>query len=350
MPAMIQRRCSSTVAKLLWWRFKRSCRCVPAANFAHYPLLLITALLATCGFAAKATVSVTSVSSTLASGDYKAGQIVPITVTFSAAVTAAGSPHLALSDGGTAVYSSGSGGATLTFNYNVGSSDASSHLDYASTSALTLSGGSITGGGGAASLTLPAPGAAGSLGANKNLVIDTTLPTVTISGPSTVSTNAGAAVSYTVSYFDINFGSASLTPANITLTNSAVTGTIAVTANNSTNFTVVVSGLAGVGTQAIQVVSGTATDLAGNLAPAAGPAKSFTVTAPSSIMITNVTRLTATLRISGVPDLTYRVLASDNLLSWSQLGGVPIPAGGFANFTDNNVVQHPRRFYRAVYP
>ena len=290
-----------------------------------------------------------SVSSSPTSQDYRAGQTVPIMVTFGSAVTVTGTPELALSDGGIASYSSGSGTAILTFNYLVAPGDTSSHLDYASTTALTLNGGTITAGGGAVTLTLPSPGAAGSLGANTTIIIDTTPPvvmittepsfvsgnpspsfaftatdtgsgltgtqyrldsgslanatspvnltgladgshvftlkatdnagnvgsanyvwtvdttppTVTISGPSPVSTNAGGSVAYTVTYYDLNFSSATLTPAKITLTNGAVTGTITVVTNNATNFTVLITNLAGFGAQAIQIVAGTATDDSG---------------------------------------------------------------------------------------
>ena len=75
----------------------------------------------------------------------------------------------------TATYLSGSGTGTLTFGYTVSVGQNSADLDYTSTSALTLNGATIKdAANNAAVLTLPAPGAAGSLGANKNIVIDTT--------------------------------------------------------------------------------------------------------------------------------------------------------------------------------
>jgi hypothetical protein len=67
----------------------------------------------------------------------------------------------------------------LTFTYTVAAGENSAQLDYTSTSALTLNGGTIKdGASNSANLTLPAPGAAGSLGANKTIVIDTASPTV----------------------------------------------------------------------------------------------------------------------------------------------------------------------------
>jgi hypothetical protein len=112
--------------------------------------------------------TVTNVTSSTGNGTFGAGTSIPIQVTFTGAVTVTGTPQLSLNSGGTANYSSGSGTAVLTFTYVVGASDSSAHLDYSSTSALKLNSGTIN-----ANLTLPAPGAAGSLGGNKNIVIGT---------------------------------------------------------------------------------------------------------------------------------------------------------------------------------
>jgi hypothetical protein len=120
--------------------------------------------------------TVTNVTSTTANGTYGVGATITITISFSEAVTVTGTPQLALNSGGTAQFTSGSGTNTLTFTYVVAAGQNSSRLDYTSTTALTLNGGTITdadGSGNAANLTLGAPGAAGSLGANKNIVIKT---------------------------------------------------------------------------------------------------------------------------------------------------------------------------------
>ncbi len=85
--------------------------------------------------------TVTGVSSTISNGSYKAGTVIPITVTFSQNVTVntvGGTPSLSLNDGGTATNANGSGTSTLTFNYTVASGQNSADLDYASTSALAL--------------------------------------------------------------------------------------------------------------------------------------------------------------------------------------------------------------------
>ena len=76
-------------------------------------------------------------------------------------------------DGDAADYSSGSGSTTLTFSYTVAAGHQSSDLDYASTSALALNGGTIKdAAGNEATLTLASPGASNSLGNNEALVVD----------------------------------------------------------------------------------------------------------------------------------------------------------------------------------
>ena len=78
-----------------------------------------------------------------------------------------------------ATYASGSGTSTLTFDYTVQAGDNVATLDYTATSALTLNGGTIADpAANNATLTLASPGAAGSLGDNKSITIDTTAPTV----------------------------------------------------------------------------------------------------------------------------------------------------------------------------
>jgi hypothetical protein len=121
--------------------------------------------------------TVTNVTSSLGNGSYTTGQIVPIQVTFSEVVNVTGTPQLTLTTGSPATtavnYASGTGTATLTFNYTVAAGNTSTDLDYAGTTSLGLNGGTIKdAASNDATLTLAAPGAAGSLGANKDIVID----------------------------------------------------------------------------------------------------------------------------------------------------------------------------------
>jgi hypothetical protein len=90
-------------------------------------------------------------------------------------VTTNGTPRITLETGSSDVavnYSSGTGTNTLTFNYEVATGHTNSDLDYLNTSALALNSGTIKDvAGNDATLTLASPGASGSLGANKALVV-----------------------------------------------------------------------------------------------------------------------------------------------------------------------------------
>lgn len=131
-----------------------------------------------------ATPLVTNVSSSMSDGSYNAGTVIDVSVTFSEPIIVTGAPQLTLETGSVdrdAAYVSGSGTASLTFQYTVQPGDTSADLDYVSANALTLTSGSIMDFAGiGANLTLPNPGEAGSLGDNKQLEIDTTAPNTMI--------------------------------------------------------------------------------------------------------------------------------------------------------------------------
>ena len=127
--------------------------------------------------------TVTGVTASTSDGSYMTGDVVAITIAFSEVVNVTGTPQLTLETGSSDAvvnYSSGSGSTTLSFNYTIGSGETSGDLDYESTSSLALNSGTIKDAAlNAATLTLATPGATNSLGANKALIIDTTIPTVT---------------------------------------------------------------------------------------------------------------------------------------------------------------------------
>ena len=106
--------------------------------------------------------------------------------------------------------------------------------------------------------------------------IDTTPPTVTIGTPSSSWTH-GEPVSFTVTYADANFNASTLAAANISLNNTGTAnGTVSVSGSGTT-CTLTISGITGDGTLGISIAAGTASDLAGNLAPPAGPSGTFLV-------------------------------------------------------------------------
>ncbi|WKZ54121.1 MAG: lamin tail domain-containing protein [Anaerolineales bacterium] len=124
---------------------------------------------------------------------------IPIDISFSNNVNVTGNPTLLLETGDTdrnATYTSGSGTNTLTFTYTVQAGDNTNDLDYVSSTALSLNGGSITGAIGKAILILPRPGATYSLGANKDIKIDNGIPpkVISIMRQSPISENTDADV------------------------------------------------------------------------------------------------------------------------------------------------------------
>ncbi|MBB4817417.1 autotransporter-associated beta strand protein [Pseudomonas alcaligenes] len=148
--------------------------------------------------------TVTSVSSSTANGTYKIGDTITVTITFDTTVDVTGTPRLQLETGAvdrTLDYVSGSGSNTLTFSYTVQAGDSSADLDYASTSALSLNGGTIRDGSSRdAILTLPTPGAAGSLGANKALVVDGVRPVATSITLSDTNLRIGETATVTITF------------------------------------------------------------------------------------------------------------------------------------------------------
>jgi surface protein len=137
----------------------------------------------------------TNVTSPDPNGSYGIGKVISIDVVFNQPVSvfdpgSAGPLELRLETGATdrvATYVSGSGTSKLRFEYTVADGDESADLDYASTGALELNGLEIRNGSATvAATTLPNPGAVGSLGANKAMVIETVRPTVEITGPTDI--------------------------------------------------------------------------------------------------------------------------------------------------------------------
>lgn len=122
--------------------------------------------------------TVLNVTSSIANGRYGTGIEIPIQITFSESVNHNGHYGLNFETGsvdGQTNYSgnpTGNGTSTLTFFYYVQDSHISADLDYVGTASLFRNWGSLTDlAGNEAIRTLPIPGTAGSLGANKNIEI-----------------------------------------------------------------------------------------------------------------------------------------------------------------------------------
>lgn len=127
--------------------------------------------------------TVVAVTSGSANGLYDAGAVISILVQFSEAVnvTGGGSIRLGLETGSTdfsAPYVSGSGSNTLTFNYTVQAGNLTADLNYLSTTALALNGGTISDlNGNTADINLPLLAGPNSLGSRQDIAVDTINPT-----------------------------------------------------------------------------------------------------------------------------------------------------------------------------
>jgi hypothetical protein len=244
-------------------------------------------------------IEVMNVTSTTDNGTYKIGDVVAITITFSEAVTVTGTPQLTLETGSTDAvvnYSTGSATNTLTFNYTVASGHTSSDLDYKNTTALALNGGTIKDSdGNVATLTLPTPGAAGSLGANKALVVDGVAPTV--SGVTSTTANGtykvGDAISIIVGLSDVVTVTGAPRIQLETGTTDQYASYASGTGNDTLTFTYTVasgdttSDLDYTSTSALELNSGTIKDAAGNTATLtlASPGASGSLGANKAIVI-----------------------------------------------------------------
>ncbi|MFY0605241.1 MAG: Ig-like domain-containing protein, partial [Cyclobacteriaceae bacterium] len=143
--------------------------------------------------------TVTNVTSSTANGVFKVSDVISIQVVFNETVITSGTPQITLETGSSDApvdYVSGDGTNTFNFTYTVRLNDDNSDLDYVATNSFT---GSITDlAGNTAVLTLPTPGAANSLGANKALNVDGLIPVVSASNISYTSSPSGAGSTYKV--------------------------------------------------------------------------------------------------------------------------------------------------------
>jgi hypothetical protein len=146
---------------------------------------------------------------------------------------------------------------------------------------------------------------------------DTVAPTVVIGPPSVATVKSGDSVSFTVTYADLNGVNVTLTPANVILNaTGTATATVLVSGSGNTR-TVTLTNVTGDGTLGISLPAGTATDAAGNPAPATPPSAPVTATAPA------VTGIAA----NGAP------LTNAAQVSWTVTFSQPVTGLGIDNFT-----------------
>ncbi|MCP9817414.1 M10 family metallopeptidase C-terminal domain-containing protein [Synechococcus sp. GreenBA-s] len=241
--------------------------------------------------------TVTSVNiPNVTSGNYKAGDLVDVTVTFSEAVRVTGTPRLGLLVGTNtrqATYLSGTDSTTLTFRYTIAAGD--SDLDGISINAgsLTLNAGTITDpAGNAANIANAA------VATNPNSKVDGSLPT--LSSTEVVNGNvvlrfseALAGSSVTPSFFSLSAGgavtAASVSGNTVTLTpTTAITGAgVSVSYNDGST---------------PDLSTGTIQDQSGNDAAAFSNAAATTITATGPISLAATTTFTTAALSGSTPD------------------------------------------------
>ena len=130
-------------------------------------------------------------------------------------------------------------------------------------------------------------------GPSATFTVDNTAPTISISAPSVSYTTSGP-VTYTVTYADAEglFNSSTLAVGDITLNETGTaSGTVASVTGSGLTYMVTIGSISGNGTLGISIAAGTATDLVGNLVPAAGPSATVTVGEPGPSVATPASAL-----------------------------------------------------------
>ncbi len=247
-------------------------------------------------------VATSGVGITAGTGDLGVGQAATLTVNFSAAVTvntAGGSPTLSLNDGGTAVYTGGSGNTGLTFAYTVAAGQNTSDL---AVTALNLNGSTIRNNGTnidpSGAVTNPAG----------ILQIDTASPYVVSINRTTpsVATTSATSVSFTATFNEPVTGvdasdfqvvtTGGVSDFQVVTMNGVANSGVQVTPVSSSVYTVTVSEFAstGTGTLGLNLVNnGSIHDTVGNSLGASGlfqPQATYAVgNDPTSIATANLT-------------------------------------------------------------
>ena len=227
--------------------------------------------------------TVSGVSAT--SGAYKAGQTIHVQIGFDESVNVTGSPQLALNTtpAESATYVSGSGTSTLMFDYTVQAGDNVDPLDYASTGALTLNGGTIADlAGNAGTLTLAPPGASGSIAASASVRVDTNAPNTPIPSSPAAGVYLGAVPALKAKYSDGDTGGTGTVNFQICTDNTNCAGTVVVPGGSGSSASGLANGATGSWTPGalptgVYYWQATGTDTAGNQQAAWTTPSSFTV-------------------------------------------------------------------------
>ena len=317
---------------------------------------------------------ITAIAELPASGDLNAGKTVTYTLAMNELVTvntAGGSPTLALNDGGTATYVSGSGTNALTFSYTVLAGQNTPDL---MVSAVNLNGASVMdGAGNAANLSLsglsqgspsvdttpPAlssvSATAGSYNTGKTLTLTLNMSeVVNVTGTPTLTLNDGGTATYTggsgsgaltFSYTVAsgqNTAGLAVTAVNGTITDLA--GNALTTANLPANFAGVVIGTTAPTVSSV-VASGTGIT-AGSGDLAAGSVVTLTVNLSSVVTVAGGT---PTLTLNDGGTATYTGGSGTSALTFSYTVGAGQNTADLA-VTASTSIRRPSRMARGTRP
>jgi hypothetical protein len=249
------------------------------------------------------------------------------TLTLDGALTGVTAGHFSLSGAAATgatigTPTTGNGGLTWNIPVTTGSTDGT----------LTLNLASATGTSPGITTALPFTG--------QSYTMDKTAPTIGISAPSAGSVGTGGSVTYTVTYADTNFSASTLANGNITLnTTGTANGTVGVSGSGTTR-TVTISSITGAGTLGISIAAGTASDTAGNTAPAAGPSTTFNVVSTNadlsalSTTAGSITFFAATTAYAvNVPNATTSTTVTATRADANATLQVQVNGGGFSALT-----------------
>jgi uncharacterized repeat protein (TIGR01451 family) len=257
--------------------------------------------------------TVTDVATPAAPGStFHVGESLNVVITFGESVFVTGTPRLALNDTASVKYSSGSGTTALTFVYTVAPGQNTTDLDYASTAALTLNGGTINdAAGNAAVRTLPAIGTDNLAVKNITITSPPGVPDLAVTiTPSAATALAGGSIAYTINVTNsgtIDATNVSLTdtlPASVSFGSQVQASGPSFTLNHTGNTVADTIDTLAVGASATLTV---VVDV--GLADAAGTVIANTVTVSSSSTEANTDNNTATTSVTVV---TTGIMLSKN--------------------------------------
>jgi hypothetical protein len=176
-------------------------------------------------------------------------------------------------------------------------------------------------------------------GASVPFVVDNIAPKVTVSAPSQAAAGEEP-VNYIISYEGAD--AVTLSDENVTLeATGTASGEVEVSGSGRLERTATITGITGEGTLAIALASGTASDRAGNLAPATGPSASFVVDSegpsvtigPPSVAATSSGPVSFVISYAGADTVTLAPGAVTLLKTGTANGTVSLTGSGTSERT-----------------